>query len=289
MPSIRRLRPRGLFRGFPFFRGRRPSRPLWRARVWPGSFRKRWWRERRRLIAEPIVQKSHQALKDPGFYYGEVTGEKKADTTAAIPRYQIRNGLQISGDLNEETLKSLGVDSSGARAIVKASPTPAPAAPETSDLRAQPRESSAPTNPLTGQPFPEPPHARSADGRIRGGAPLPVRPDYDTGPAHPSEDFAGTPYEAAPPQVRRDVIISAQTLLARRGLYRGAIDRYPSPGLEFSLRAYQARVRLPVTGRLDLETLAALELLPGANAPIYVPRRRPLREAPVRGEWIPEH
>ena len=228
--------------------------------------------------ADQAVQNVQQALKDQGFYYGEVTGEKDADTTAAIRRYQIRNGLQISGDLNDETLKSLGVDSSGARAIVKASPTPAPAAPETSDLRAQPRESSAPTNPLTGQPFPEPPQDRQ----------VPVRPDYDTVPAHPAEEFAGTPYEAAPPQVRRDVIISAQNLLARRGLYRGAIDGYPSPGLEFSLRAYQARVRLPVTGRLDLETLAALELLPGANAPIRVPRRRPLREAPVRGEWIPE-
>src|SRR5882762_5188151 len=238
--------------------------------------------------ADQAVQNVQQALKDQGFYYGEVTGEKDADTTAAIRRYQIRNGLQISGDLNDETLKSLGVDSSGARAIVKASPTPAPAAPETSDLRAQPRESSAPTNPLTGQPFPEPQQDRSADGRIRGGEQAPVR-DYDAVPAHPSENFAGTPYEAAPPQIRRDVIISAQNLLARRGLYRGAIDGFPSPDLEFSLRAYQARVRLPVTGRLDLETLAALELLPGANAPIYRPRRRLLREAPVRGEWIPEH
>src|SRR6266403_2236449 len=87
--------------------------------------------------ADQAVQNVQQALKDQGFYYGEVTGEKDADTTAAIRRYQIRNGLQISGDLNDETLKSLGVDSSGARAIVKASPTPAP---ETSDLRAQPRE-----------------------------------------------------------------------------------------------------------------------------------------------------
>src|SRR5229473_3577186 len=88
--------------------------------------------------ADQVVQNVQQALKDQGFYYGEVTGEKDADTTASIRRYQIRNGLQISGDLNDETLKSLGVDSSGARAIVKASPTPA--APETSDLRAQPRE-----------------------------------------------------------------------------------------------------------------------------------------------------
>ena len=77
--------------------------------------------------ADQVVQNVQQALKDQGFYYGEVTGEKDADTTAAVRRYQIRNGLQISGDLNDETLKSLGVDSSGARAIVKASPTPAPA------------------------------------------------------------------------------------------------------------------------------------------------------------------
>jgi len=238
--------------------------------------------------ADQVVQNVQQALKDQGFYYGEVTGEKDADTTAAIRRYQIRNGLQISGDLNDETLKSLGVDSSGARAIVKASPTLAPVAPKTSDVRAEPRESSAPTNPLTGQPFPEPQQDRSADGQIRRGEQVPVRPDYDAVPARPAENFAGTPYASAPPQVQRDVILSAQNILARRGLYRGAFDGNVSPDLEFSLRAYQARARLPVTGRLDLDTLAALELLPGANAPIYVPRRRPLREAPVRGEWIPE-
>src|SRR6266581_4193074 len=231
------------------------------------------------LWADQAIQNVQQALKDQGFYYGEITGTKDADTTAAIRRYQIRNGLQITGDLNEETLKSLGVDSSGARAIAKASPSPVPAAPNTSDLRVERHESAAPINPLTGQPFPEPQQDRRA----------PVRPDYDAVPGRLAENFAGTPYEAAPPQVQRDVIISAQNILARRGLYRGAIDGQAGSDLEFSLRAYQARVRLPVTGRLDLETLAALELLPGANAPIYVPRRRPLREAPVRGEWIPEH
>jgi peptidoglycan hydrolase-like protein with peptidoglycan-binding domain len=238
--------------------------------------------------ADQVVQNVQQALKDQGFYYGEISGEKDADTAAAIRRYQIRNGLQISGDLNDETLKSLGVDSSGARAIVKATPPPAPAAPETSDLRTERRENSAPTNPLTGQPFPEPPQDRSAGGQIRRGEQLPVRPDYDAVPAQSAENFAGTPYESAPPQVQRDVIVSAQNVLARRGLYRGAFDGNVGPDLEFSLRAYQARARLPVTGRLDLDTLAALELLPGANAPVYVPRRRALREAPVRGEWIPD-
>jgi peptidoglycan hydrolase-like protein with peptidoglycan-binding domain len=62
------------------------------------------------------------------------------------------------------------------------------------------------------------------------------------------------------------------------------------PAVEFSLRAYQARTGLPVTGRFDLETLAALELLPRPGAPIFNPSRRtrPRPEPPVHGEWIPE-
>src|SRR5207249_11681335 len=86
------------------------------------------------LWADQPIENVQQALKDQGFYYGEITGTKDADTTAAIRRYQIRNGLQITGDLNEETLKSLGVDSSSARAIAKASPSPVPTAPDTSDF-----------------------------------------------------------------------------------------------------------------------------------------------------------
>jgi hypothetical protein len=97
----------------------------------------------------------------------------------------------------------------------------------------------------------------------------------------------GTPYEASPPEVQRNVIISAQNILARRGLYRGVIDGNAGPDLEFSLRAYQARVHIPVTGKLDLATLAALQLLPAGRGTMYVPRR-PLREKPVRGEWVPE-
>jgi peptidoglycan hydrolase-like protein with peptidoglycan-binding domain len=227
------------------------------------------------LFADPMIENVQQALKDQGFYYGEVTGNKDADTTAAIRRYQIRNGLQITGDLNDETLKSLGVESSGARAVVKASPT---VAPDISDLKAEPepQQTQPPTNPLTGQPFPEP---QRQDRQP---------PNPSIVPGRPAGNFAGTPYEMAPAEVQRNVIASAQNILAQRGLYRGPIDGSVGPDFEFSLRAYQARVRLPVTGRLDLETLAALQLLPGGNRPVYIPRRRPVRQAPVRGEWIPE-
>jgi peptidoglycan hydrolase-like protein with peptidoglycan-binding domain len=215
-------------------------------------------------------------LKDQGFYYGEVTGTKDADTAAAIRRYQIRNGLQITGDLNDETIKSLGVSASGGGAVVKATPAPAPNGPPLLKEEPEPEQTQAPTNPLTGQPFPDPRQNRQPD--IQGVV-----------PSGPAEDFAGTPYQNSPTEVQHDVIVSAQNILAERGLYRGAINGMMGPDFEFSLRAYQARVHLPVTGRLDLDTLAALELLPGARRPVYVPRRRPpFPEPPVRGEWIRE-
>src|SRR5437763_13454864 len=114
------------------------------------------------LLADPLIENAQQALKDQGFYYGEATGNKDADTTAAIRRYQIRNGLQITGELNDETLKSLGVGASGNRTAVKATPT---TAPDKSDVKAplkrepepEQTETETPTNPMTGQPFPEPP------------------------------------------------------------------------------------------------------------------------------------
>jgi peptidoglycan hydrolase-like protein with peptidoglycan-binding domain len=102
--------------------------------------------------------------------------------------------------------------------------------------------------------------------------------------------FAGTPFANSTPDAQRNIIAFAQDELASRGLYRDQIDGIFGPKLEFSLRAYQSRVGLAVTGRLDLATLAALELLPGAHTPVYTPRHpvriRPDQGPPVRGEWV---
>ena len=237
------------------------------------------------LRADQAVENVQQALKDQGFYYGEVNGEKDADTTAAIRRYQIRNGLQVTGNLNDETIKSLGIGSGTQRPVAKASPA---TTPDTSDLSNEsrgPRESRqsvTPTNPLTGQPFPD-------VSQYRQPPPVDYRqpaPGYDAAAPPMGGIFVGTPYEMAPPEVQRNVLTSAETILSRRGLYRGEIDGVFGPNLEFSLRAYQSRVGLPITGRLDLQTLAALQLLRGPNAPVYAPRPRTL--PPVRGEWIRE-
>jgi peptidoglycan hydrolase-like protein with peptidoglycan-binding domain len=231
------------------------------------------------IRADQLVESVQQALKDQGFYYGEINGETNANLAAAVRRYQIRNGLQVSGELNSETLQSLGINSSGStRSATKpASPSPGePAKP--SEQPSNETANASPAAPI--QPFGNAPQDQQL---------------YPSNPVTPGTSpggvLAGTPFEAAPAGVQRNVMLSAQIALARRGLYHEEINGVFGPAMEFSLRAYQARTRLPVTGRLDLETLAALQLLPGARAPVFRPPRRhghPWPNEPIRGEWVPD-
>ncbi|MEP6821083.1 MAG: peptidoglycan-binding protein [Chthoniobacterales bacterium] len=210
--------------------------------------------------ADPYLELVQQKLKDQGFYYGETNGAKDAETTAAIRRYQIRNGLQITGELNKETQKSLAVR--GGPSAPQTAPRPPVAAstpvprrsqmppPDTSDLRDD--------------------RPRVEEDEFRG--PETFRPSL---PATTGGLFSGTPYAGAPPQIQQQVIVGAQTVLTRRGYYRSGIDGAFGQGTEFALRAYQARFGIVQTGRLDTETLASMGLLPGQRAPgLTAPRRR---------------
>ena len=114
------------------------------------------------MRADQLVESVQQALKDQGFYYGEVTGEMNATLTAAIRRYQIRNGLQVNGELNSETLQSLGINSSAS-----ARPATKPASPSLGEP-AKPSEPSSndrgnanPAPPI--QPFGNAPHSNGRD------------------------------------------------------------------------------------------------------------------------------
>ena len=80
------------------------------------------------------------------------------DTSAAIRRFQIRSGLEITGDLNAET----------EQALRKSTPTPAPAA------------TAAPTAPAATQPAE--PEVRDdtpilQEPRAAGRQPIPIPPD----------------------------------------------------------------------------------------------------------------
>jgi peptidoglycan hydrolase-like protein with peptidoglycan-binding domain len=220
-------------------------------------------------LADPTIQQAQEELKEQGFYFGEVNGDKSADTVAAIRRFQIRTGLQVTGELNEETLRALHAGSPSSSSTT----TTVPKEKDDEDSGTIARQPSATASPQTSTP--------QADQIYRAlPAPLPSTVSV----------FVDTPYEMAPPQLRQEVIVGAQTLLRRRGFYRGASDGIFGPDFAFSVRAFQSRVGIQPNGRLDMDTLAALGLLPGqrGRTPMEMPRRRgvPADEPPVRGEWI---
>jgi peptidoglycan hydrolase-like protein with peptidoglycan-binding domain len=227
--------------------------------------------------ADQMIESVQQALKDQGFYYGEITGQTSSDLTAAIRRYQIRSGLQVNGQLNSETLQSLGINSSASAQPAAKPASPSPALPRPGD---QSTIEGANMTPAPVEPLPNAPQDQQ------------VYPSNPVAPGIPAAGvLARTPFEAAPPEVQRNVIVSAQIALARRGLYQGEVNGIYGPAMELSLRAYQALAKLPVTGRLDLQTLAALRLLPKPREPFYDPSRRrwrPPPDPPVHGQWVPE-
>jgi peptidoglycan hydrolase-like protein with peptidoglycan-binding domain len=61
------------------------------------------------VFAEPTVFIVQKKLKSLGLYLGTIDGLPGSKTHAAIRRYQIKNRLTITGELNEETLRSLKI------------------------------------------------------------------------------------------------------------------------------------------------------------------------------------
>lgn len=180
---------------------------------------------------DEAVRSLQQTLKNQGFYYGAVTGDKSAETTAAIRRYQIRKGLQVTGELNEETLRSVGSNSNSVAAATRSTPKSTAARPDSvrPDASPDPGQSSLPPS------FSQPDH------------PLRTSPPY-------SASF----YQSAPIRMNRRIIAGVQYQLMSRGYYRARVDGKHGREMALALRAFQSSAGLPPTGRLDTETLEAL-------------------------------
>jgi peptidoglycan hydrolase-like protein with peptidoglycan-binding domain len=58
--------------------------------------------------ADNNVREVQTKLSDEGLYFGEIDGAYSSDLAAALTRYQIRNGLPITGQLDVETSEALG-------------------------------------------------------------------------------------------------------------------------------------------------------------------------------------
>jgi hypothetical protein len=61
------------------------------------------------LCADDSVRDVQTRLKAGGFYFGEINGRYDSETAAGVTRYQIRNGLKITGKLDQPTRYALGV------------------------------------------------------------------------------------------------------------------------------------------------------------------------------------
>ena len=62
----------------------------------------------RLVSADDNVRAVEMKLRDSGFYSGEIDGAYSTQLAAALSRYQIRNGLPITGQLDVDTSKALG-------------------------------------------------------------------------------------------------------------------------------------------------------------------------------------
>jgi Putative peptidoglycan binding domain len=60
------------------------------------------------VSANDNVRAVQEKLRDDGFYVGKIDGAYSTDLAAALSRYQIVNGLPITGQLDAETAKALG-------------------------------------------------------------------------------------------------------------------------------------------------------------------------------------
>ncbi|MGE5208203.1 MAG: peptidoglycan-binding protein, partial [Alphaproteobacteria bacterium] len=170
--------------------------------------------------ADQTVRSLQQTLKTQGFYYGTVTGEKSAETTAALRRYQIRNGLKVTGEINEETKRSLD---SSSRSVAASRPNSTALMPKIDSV-----------GPDASSTLRQTPFSPSSSQTARQ---LPT-----------DESYAASFYQAAPAQMNRRTIAAAQYQLTRRGYYRGRIDGIYGSETAFGLRAFQSSAGLPTTG-----------------------------------------
>ena len=181
--------------------------------------------------ADQAIRSLQQTLKNQGFYYGAVTGDKNAETTAAIRRYQIRNGLPVTGEINEETLRSVNPSSNSVASASQPASKPAAIQPNSVRPDASANQGQSAPPPSSNQP----------------NRPLETNPTY-------SASF----YQTAPLRLNRRIIAGAQYQLISRGYYSGRADGHYGSRTALAVRAFQSSAGLPPTGRLDMETVNAL-------------------------------
>lgn len=224
--------------------------------------------------ADDNLRRYQQSLRSQGFYYGPIDGNPGDETTQALRRYQIRNGLAVTGQLDEETRRAIdrGGDDSSAQSTPGPLATPAPPPRSRVPPPPPPPINTPPPPPLNlRRDNPNDDRANNRNIPQRDDAPD-GRPPRIAPSAALTNYFGGTPYEFAPPPVQADTVRRAQRLLARFGFYDGDLDGRPSHDMAEAVSNFQEVRRLRRSGRLDNATLTELRLMP--DRPRNGPPRR---------------
>ena len=115
-------------------------------------------------VKDEQVAAMQQKLNDQGFSAGQVDGFWGPNTSAALKRYQAKNSLQQTGQLDPRTLAALGIASAVAASpvtLAQAAPAPAQSAPIPAP--AAPVVTTSP-----GTPIPAVPGANTSTGTVPG-------------------------------------------------------------------------------------------------------------------------
>lgn len=223
--------------------------------------------------ADDRVLSAQTVLKAQGYYFGEVDGKTSEETEQALRRFQIRNLLPVTGQLDANTtsvLNALGAahrppQNSAAkvgRGIDASVATPPPARTTPPPVTSAPPASAPTLAPSAAAPVPS------------AAAPTPPAPAPETRlhlpPAIGAEPAVEPPDR--PAAARPSALARAQELLQRDGWYEGEIDGRDGSRTRTALLDFQLASELPPTGRLDGSTMAALGIDP-AEYTAPAPRR----------------
>ena len=247
--------------------------------------------------ADDRIRNVQTALKTQGFYYGDITGTETPETTAAVRRYQIRNGITVTGKLNADTLAALGFGEK--KATVPETP-PNPAPPSVLDVPAQkqlnPLPNVQPAMPKPGEPIAPPKMERALPAQNEPEEAIQPSPrraiPNDVAVVEPpvpipapvftpySTMLRNSPYATETREMQMNVVRRAQSFLAAKRIYGGPIDGLAAASTSEAIFIFQERNALRRTGRLDADTLAEMKLLPhpirGTTLlkPFYNPNRQ---------------
>jgi peptidoglycan hydrolase-like protein with peptidoglycan-binding domain len=77
-------------------------------------------------LPAPVVQNVQDRLRQAGVYSGRIDGIWGADSQSALERFQQAHQLQVTGQLNQATAATLGLDPNSLLVVPVATPAPPP-------------------------------------------------------------------------------------------------------------------------------------------------------------------